>query len=135
MRFRHVLPRMTRDFLIEFDTTSDAEAAALALAKVRVADDGQPIFGDIDNRGASLFVTLTFPSEITPELQVTGANVPLRLSDHVVFVAIKNGMHDSRGYACFTGDMARHAPADGAHIKSLHAAVLAFFEVPPSLGS
>jgi len=129
LRFRRVLPRMTRDFVIEFESSSEAIEAACALADMRVKIDGQPVFGDIDNRGTSLFVTLTYPNEITPELEVIGSAVPLRLSEHVTFVAIKNGMHDSRGYACFTGEMAHHALADGAHVKELHAAVIAYFQI------
>lgn len=135
LRFRRVLPRMTRDFVIEFDRASEAEDAACALAQLRAAADGQAVFGDIDNRGTSLFVTLTYPSEITRGLEVTGAAAPLCLAEHVVFVAIKNGMHDSRGFACYTGEMASHAPVDGSHIKALHASVLAFFGVPAPLRS
>jgi hypothetical protein len=122
---------MTRDFVIEFDDAHDADAAAIALGRLRVTSDGKEVFGDIDNRGTSLFVTLTYANEITPELEIQGAVEPLNLSQHVVFVAIKNGMHDSRGYACFTGEVAGHAPADGSHIKGLHSAVLAFFQVTP----
>lgn len=131
VQFQRVLPRMTRDFVIEFDHAHDADAAAIVLGRLRVTSDGQELFGEIDNRGSSLFVTLTYANEITPELEIQGAVEPLNLSQHVVFVAIKNGMHDSRGYACFTGKVADHAPADGSHIKWLHSAVLAFFQVTP----
>ena len=54
---------------------------------------------------------------------------PLKLKEHVAFVAIKNGMHDASGFLWCRGDVRRFAPDDGAHIKHLHAAILAFFGI------
>ncbi len=63
--FVGVFPRMTRDFLIEFENPQQAVKAQNVLASVRVDNDDVPLFGEIDNRGNSLFVTLTYPDEIT----------------------------------------------------------------------
>jgi hypothetical protein len=129
IRFRAVEPRMTRDFLIEFDSAADATEAQKQLGAMKASVDGVPLFADIDNRGASLFVTLTYPHEVRDELRIDGVAQPIRLADHVVFVAIKNGMHDGSGFLWCSGDVRRFAPGDGAHIKDLHGAILAFFGV------
>lgn len=126
IRFKDVLPRMTRDFLVEFESDEDARVAAERLASLR-ADDGVPLFADIDNRGQSLFVTLTYPAEVSAStrFQVDGQSVAL--SPHVVFVAIKNGMHQNKGFAFFTPNVVPYAPRDGDHVKELHGTITRFF--------
>lgn len=126
--FVHAVPRMTRDFLVDCSSAEQADAAALALAGVRSVSDDQPIFGDIDHRGSSLFVTLTCPKEIAKGFKVKRAEgLEFDLHDEVAFVAIKNGMHSSRGFSFFQGDVALHAPASGAHVKALHDTVMQHF--------
>lgn len=130
MPFKQVMPRMTRDFLIEFASVDDARAASAQLSAMAVSKPGQtavPLFDEIDNRGDSLFVTLTYPNEISDDLTVTGAPASFKLADHVVFVAVKNGMHAANGYAYFRGAISKFAPADGAHVKSLHTTITQFF--------
>ncbi len=127
--FSDVLPRMTRDFLIQFEDNKQAQAAQDILAGVRVKDDHIPLFGEIDNRGNSLFVTLTYPYEITAETQYKVGDRKAALLPEVSFVAIKNGMHQEEGFAFFTAGVARHAPTDKAHVAQLGAAIMNYFEV------
>ncbi len=127
--FGEVLPRMTRDFLIQFEDKKQAQAAQNILAGVRVVDDNFPLFGEIDNRGNSLFVTLTYPHEITPETQYQVGNCKAPLLPEVSLVAIKNGMHQEEGFAFFTPGVARHAPTDKAHVAQLGVAIMNYFEV------
>lgn len=129
IQFKRVLPRMTRDFLIEFDTPTSAAAAATKLDSFRSNVDGKPIFGDIENRGESLFLSLVYPHEIGPCFEVRFDGGSLDLAGWVTFVAIKNGRHDPNGFAYFRGGIARNAPADGAHIRSLYGTVMSQFEV------
>jgi hypothetical protein len=129
LRFARVLPRMTRDFVVEFDDDAQAEAGHALLASLKMVEDGVALFGDIDNRGTSLFATLTYPKEIRPGMQVAGTTGSFELAPHVVFVAIKNGMHAPHGYVVGTGEVTRLLPADGAHVKSLHATVLGHFGI------
>ena len=49
------------------------------------------------------------------------------LLPHVAFVAIKNGMHQERGFAFFSRGIAPLAPEDGAHVKELFSTVLTYF--------
>jgi hypothetical protein len=124
---RTVQPRMTRDFLVEFDTPEQAREGERLLRAVHEAGSGTPIFEDIDNRGDSLFVTLTWPREVTPDLEVRHEGGVLALHPHVAFVAIKNGMHRADGYAFFGAGSALHAPPDGAHVSRLYHAIRGFF--------
>jgi hypothetical protein len=131
IRHVRVIPRMTRDFLIEFGTVADALTASAQLSKMTAGKDAKPLFGEIDNRGQSLFVTLTYPDEIDEGVRVAGSPSAIKLADHVVFVAIKNGMHNGNGYVYYRGDVARFAAADGAHVKCLHTTVSQFFKLGP----
>lgn len=129
IQFINVFPRMTRDFLIEFENKQQALTAQNVLASVRVDGEDTPLFGEIDNRGDSLFVTLTYPQEITVSTQYRIGDRKLPLFPEVSFVAIKNGMHQEEGFAFFTSGIAAHAPADKSHVASLGSTVLRFFDV------
>jgi hypothetical protein len=125
--FDQVLPRMTRDFLIEFKSADEAAAALTRLASFRSAADGAPIFGDIENRGTSIFLSLVYPNEIGADFVAEYDGGKMLLAPWVTFVAIKNGMHNPNGFAFFRGEIANHAPAEGAHVKHLYGTVMSFF--------
>jgi hypothetical protein len=96
-----VLPRMTRDFEVEFASEEHAAQAAEQLAALTLARDSRPVFGEIDRRGTHVFATLTYPDEIKPNDTLVRSN-GARLQNFgtmVSFVAIKNGMHSTRGFA------------------------------------
>jgi hypothetical protein len=135
IRFKSVEPRMTRDFLVDFETAADAQDAENVLSALVTSGDNIRIFNEIDNRGQSLFVTLTYPFEVRPDLIIQGGREPFRLADHVVFVAIKNGMHDGTGFLWCGSEFRDFAPEDGAHVKHLHGAVLAYFGLGKSAPS
>ncbi|MDP4299847.1 hypothetical protein [Leptothrix discophora] len=130
LRHARVMPRMTRDFLIEFDSVDDAQRGQDHLSAIRVAGGDQPLFGEIDNRGSSLFVTLSYPLEITAETAISVAGRTVPLLPHVAFVAVKNGMHQSEGYAYFSPGIAAHAPEDRGHVKGMHAALRRILNLP-----
>jgi hypothetical protein len=129
IKFSSVLPRMTRDFLIEFENEQQAQYAQDVLASVRVVNDDAQLFGEIDNRGDSLFVTLTYPQEITASTQYSVGERKLPLLPEVSFVAIKNGMHQEEGFAFFTKEIAHHAPANFAHVAGLGQSIMQYFNV------
>jgi hypothetical protein len=130
LQFTCVTPRMTRDFLIEFNSDDEARQGQQLLSAIRVNGDDTSLFGDIDNRGRSLFVTLTYPREITAATSITIQGRALELKSHVAFVAVKNGMHQSEGYAYFTPGIAQFAPADHAHVKAMNASIRGILELP-----
>ena len=121
-----VHPRMTRDFLIEFSTQGDCLAALKTLRSVTI--DSIPVFGLIDNRGKSLFVTLTYSKMLDNEATVNvGNNCLFQVKNRFVFVAVKNGMHDGKGY-CFSSRPGLNFRAlHGAHVKGVFAYILSRF--------
>jgi len=100
--FRRVEPRMSRDFVVYCADAAEAAQAERRLAAIR-AGDGEPLF-EIDNRGADLFVMLSWPHDIGQDFEYRIDNVPHRgLREEVAFVAIKNGAHNGIGYLLDTG--------------------------------
>jgi len=100
--FETVEPRMSRDFLVVCRDAEQAKATQATLEAVGTPD-GTALF-EVDNRGADLFVMLTWSDDIPGDV-VFGAGGrsfgPLR--PHVAFVAIKNGRHNGIGYFSDSG--------------------------------
>lgn len=95
--FVRVEPRMSRDFLI---VCACAEHALQAQARLSgaVAKDGLHLF-EVDNRGSDLFVTLTYPREVSVGFDFSIGKESFSGFDRdVVFVALKNGQHNGTGY-------------------------------------
>lgn len=129
INFKGVYPRMTRDFLIEFSDDNAADLAHSILSGLKIEEDGLPLFGEIDNRGCTLFVTLTYPKEITEKTKYISNSQSFLLKPLVSFVAIKNGMHQSEGFAFFTRNLVAFAPEDKAHVGRLGRAIADYFGV------
>jgi hypothetical protein len=107
--FTRFEPRMSRDFLV---CCGDAESAARTAGILREAtvEGGVPLF-EVDVRGLDMFVTLSYPREITPlTMYKMGGRDFADLHSEVAFVAIKNGQHNGVGYLIDTG--LRRAEAD-----------------------
>ncbi len=119
--FTSVEPLMSRDFLVRCADAAQARASAARLASGRGAD-GAPLF-EVDDRGASLFVTLAYPRDIAPGFaaRFEGAEIA-DLRREVVFVALKNGQHNGIGYFLDTGAQAM-ARAEPIPLAELYARV------------
>lgn len=121
IRFKRVQPRMTRDFEFDCENEEDAQAAHAALKRVSLARDGLPLFNDVELRGHSVFATLTYPNEILPndDALLDGRTIA-GFGKSVDFVAIKNGMHSTRGYAFVSPNIsAASVPPQPVHVASL----------------
>ncbi len=96
--YTSVQARMSRDFLIEFHDDDNCVTTENNLRNCRDENDNL-LFEEIENRGTSLFVSLTYPYEFTENTVVyyDGGEIK-NFKDHVGFVAIKNGEHDGEGY-------------------------------------
>ena len=125
IQFADVLPRMTRDFLVSFDSEEQALRAEQQLNEILVNDEVK-LFGEIDNRGKDIFVVLTYPKEITKETIISYSENQLSLKDLVTFVAIKNGEHQGKGFAYFSNGLSKFAPPDGSHASKIHNTILNF---------
>jgi len=130
VRFKAVLPRMTRDFLVEFDDKSQMEDAVKRLGNIFVVGDGLRLFGAIEERDLSAFVTLTYQNEINEFSQVLIDGKLFSILDHVVFVALKNGMHSQKGYVFHNGCISEKLPLDGFHVRELFNLLKRYFKVP-----
>lgn len=90
--------RMSRDFLITFETREHADEAQRILQTCRDMND-VPMFEEIEHRGLSIFTTLTYPENIGEGFVVHFVGGALRnFNEMVAFVAIKNGEHNGQGY-------------------------------------
>jgi len=105
--FESVEPRMSRDFLVVAKDPGAGKKAEALLLSGR-APDGEPLF-EVDNRGDTLFVTLSYPHEIKAGFTASFNNKTIhKFESEIIFVAIKNGRHNGIGYFLDTG--ARSAP-------------------------
>ncbi|MES2441419.1 MAG: hypothetical protein V4574_01200 [Pseudomonadota bacterium] len=102
--FARVEPRMSRDFVVFCDSTSQAAEAERIMAAAE-ASDGQKLF-EIDNRGDSLFVMLVYPGDIKGLGYRVGNRQFEDLAGKTAFVAIKNGEHNGIGYLIDTDETA-----------------------------
>ena len=127
INFLDIHPRMTRDFLVTFASLEDAAKAQNILSGLRISGKIEPLFGEIENRGKELFVTLTYPDEILGVDVLKSESASLKIFQEVAFVAIKNGMHQSKGFAFFTPGIAKLSPEDGSHVKDLYVSVRNYF--------
>ena len=108
--FQSIEPLMSRDFFVRCRTAQEAMQAEAQLASIR-DDKGVALF-DVDNRGDSLFVMLTYPFEITDQtVYIFNAREYRGLKDEVAFVAIKNGQHNGVGYMIDTAETPATVPA------------------------
>lgn len=131
VQFTDVAPRMTRDFLVSFESEDEARLAEELLKNI-IVDNHTRLFEEVDNRGADIFVVLTYSSEITNETIVSSRGENFPLANFVTFVAIKNGEHQSRGFAFFSKGITEFAPLSGSHVSGLHNTVLQYFGIENS---
>ena len=98
-----VLPRMSRDFLIEFDSIENASKGERILNSIVMDKDQSNVFS-VDNRGNSLFVELVYSSEISEDDSISSLDTNLTITNFknlISFVAIKNGEHNGTGYFAY----------------------------------
>lgn len=140
--FRHfgfpdmsVTELMSRDFTLQFLNEYDTKVAENLLHSIVEASTGTRIFGDIQNYGDSLFVSLTYPRQIDantfavmPDWELS----PVPLCEHVRFVAIKNGMHCPTGFGFFKGKVEQFMPKSNAHVKDLYSTIDNYFGSEPN---
>ena len=95
----NVIPRMSRDFLIEVSSDEQASKIENHLSQFIDSVRLKPVF-NIDNRGKSLFVEVVYDDDLVEHMSFDGPDgismTSLKLK--LAFVAIKNGKHDGLGY-------------------------------------
>ncbi len=91
----NVVPRMSRDFLVEFSTPSDAVEAERRMAGISC--EAKPLFS-VENRGASLFCQIVYFGPLEGLRKVEGFGGEWDISEEVALVSIENGLHQTVGY-------------------------------------
>ena len=128
IKFLKVSPRMTRDFEITFDSNIDLVNAKNILENIKCKKNNLSIFSEIEERNKSLFVTLTYPYEIEKDDHlIIDENVKLNFFNQIVFVSIKNGMHDSKGYVFCSPNSKFKTPKEPVHVSKLYNIILSYF--------
>ena len=129
INFSKILPRMTRDFEIRFKFDKDLINAKNILGNITSKKNNIKIFNEIEIRDKSLFVTLTYPNEITKEDYITvNKDLELNFFNEVFFVAIKNGMHDKKGYVFCSPNSNFKVPTDLIHVSKINNLIMNNFE-------
>jgi hypothetical protein len=95
----NVIPRMSRDFLIEVSDNKQAIEIENHLNQFTDSIRSKPVFS-VDNRGTSLFVEVIYDDDLVEGMSFDAPNgISLAsLKSKLAFVAIKNGKHDGLGY-------------------------------------
>ncbi len=123
--FLKIFPRMTRDFEITFSNEKNKKNAKEILESIIMEKDSIRIFEDIEERKNSLFVTLSYPNEINKSNKVIKINnQSLDFFNYISFVAIKNGMHDSKGYLYLSENIDYPVSKNSIHVKNLYNIIL-----------
>ena len=126
--FFKVLPRMTRDFEIIFDNNESLNEAKYILKNIKLKKNNLNIFSEVEERDKSLFVVLTYPHEVKKDdAMFVNKNLELNFLKELVFVAIKNGMHDTKGYVFCSSNTNLNLPKNPVHVSKLHDMILSHF--------
>ena len=104
--FINVEPRMSRDFLIHFSDNNNRDKTYEKLRKIKI--NNKFIFGILDLRDKSIFVTLTYNKEIFKDDIINVNNKNFKIYDQVVFVAFKNGYHNGKGFLFADGKIKKN---------------------------
>jgi len=119
--FTEISPRMSRDFLVEFNHKKDAVNAEKLLNSFLASKDNIKIF-NVDNRGVSLFVELVYPHDISDNDSIYSKEKKFKLEkfrSYIAFVAIKNGEHNGIGYVTSNFDLNLESPIKLTELKSI----------------
>ncbi|MDC1274775.1 hypothetical protein N8Z59_03650 [Planktomarina temperata] len=122
-----VSPRMTRDFEIIFHTTKDQLEGEKILKALNI--DDKRFFGVIEHRDdRSTFCSLTYDQPLPKDQTLQTANQQILLTEHLVFVAVKNAEHDGKGYL-YTDLQNRTTRQDvkSIHVREIGAQVESYF--------
>ncbi len=121
-----IYPRMTRDFLIELNSKEEADKIEKKFKEINEINKKE-IF-EYDNRGISIFVSFKYDLEIQKNTFILNTkNQKIYLENLVSFVAIKNGMHNQKGFLSFSKDLEDYVPNEIGHVKNVYNIIENYF--------
>jgi hypothetical protein len=104
-----------------------AKIAEKRLKDIKVCGSEISLFGEIDNRGKTLFIESDYPLEIKDETTIKVDDQIFALKPHFVFVGIKNGKHNGTGYCFFSDGVAKNKINNSIHVKEIFSSVKDYF--------
>ena len=121
-----VEPRMTRDFKLTFYDQQSENHGVTLLRSIEHA--GIRLFKEVDVRDGSVFVTLTYNNLLNEKDILKVNNNLIDLQEAFVFVAIKNGHHNTNGYGFLDFDP-KVLQCDDAtqHVKYIGKEIIDYF--------
>lgn len=126
IKYKDIYPRMTRDFLIEFENKKDLKNCINFFEKINSSDEKEKIF-NYDIREHSLFVTLSYSKELKKNYFLEYNKKRVDLFSQVVFVALKNGIHHHEGFNFFSKNLINDKNLNNFHIKDLFFVIKNYF--------
>ena len=130
INFKKVLPRMSRDFLIEFDNEFEAKEAENLLKSLEL--NNQKLFLEPDNRGTTIFVSIGYEREIIDKDEIFIEDNKIKLKDELSFVALKNGKHSPKGYLFLTDGLLENRKfkkGERINVKEIFNIIYDFFNI------
>lgn len=124
--YKNVFPRMTRDFLIEFENENKRDNAKNILESL-VTENNEKIFSEVDSRKNSLFVTLGYSKEVKENNLILSDKKKISFYENIAFVGLKNGIHDQEGYVYFSDNIEKGNFQNNSHIKNLFNIIKEYF--------
>ena len=101
--FKKIQELMSRDFILHFEN-KDLSLKAYWKIKDIKDENNKNIFGDIEIKEKSLFISFVCDEEISNQTLSGPNNKKIKLKKFVIFLAIKNGMHSEKGFF-YSGDL------------------------------
>ena len=127
INFKNVFPRMTRDFLVEFENESGKDQAKKILESIKTTNDSK-IFSEIESRKNSLFVTLDYSGEVKKNDEILYENKKINFFECVSFVALKNGIHNEKGYFYCSKNVNDEILLKEPHVKNIFNVISGYFD-------
>lgn len=100
IKHQNILVLMSRDFIISFKNTSDC-LKALKIIENITDNNNKKLFGDLHAKKEELFVSFIYDKEIINQKIIIDNDNQIILKNFVNFVALKNGMHDEKGFVYY----------------------------------
>ena len=125
--FEKIEPRMTRDFLVKFSDNISRDDFKKSLSQIVLKQ--KLLFGEVETRDKELFISMDYDDEIlvSDRLELSGRK-EISIYDEVVFVAIKNGEHNAKGFFIADSELPSWPCDSKKHVATIHNYLLSIYK-------
>ena len=100
LKYQNIFELMSRDFLIRFKNQTECTKAYKIVESIS-DNNNKKLFADIQIKENDLFVSFVYDEEIKNQEVLVNNGNKIILKNFVNFVALKNGMHNEKGFIYF----------------------------------